>query len=385
MPTAIHPSQRRGRAAPAPTAAIPFTGAAHEHVEPITTQVVTPGAAAQAIGPFDVPAYGYLRHILLEVSGSGGALGGGTIAADYPTNTFSSLSVLDVNGAPIFGPLDGYATLWTNICSSNSFRQDPRLDPGFIGTINCNFVLRIPIEIARHSGLGALANQNAAASYKLNMTVNTLANLVTGGAPTAPALTIRAHLEAWSLPNATDLAGRPQAQVPPAHGTTMYHSFFQRAVPASGNQTILLPRVGNLIRYLLVISRDGSNVRADATMPDPMQLTWDARILTLETQKIRTKKGFESLHPSVTRDTGVFFFPFNNLNNGQSGDEEPNLWLPTVQSTRLELDGSNTGTGSLQFVTCDVAPVEVLPQERFVETSASGFHPRIGEPAPAAQ
>ena len=65
-------------------------------------------------------------------------------------------------------------------------------------------------------------------------------------------------------------------------------------------------------------------------------------------------------------------FLFNNTNNGQVGDEDPNLWVPTVQSTRLELDGTVATAGNIQTVTADIAPVEVQPQERYVEGSASG-------------
>ena len=60
------------RRAPAVLPPIPFTAAAHEHVEPITTDTTLAlGAAQQPRGPFDVPAYGFLRHILLHVKGSG--------------------------------------------------------------------------------------------------------------------------------------------------------------------------------------------------------------------------------------------------------------------------------------------------------------------------
>jgi hypothetical protein len=73
-------------------------------------------------------------------------------------------------------------------------------------------------------------------------------------------------------------------------------------------------------------------------------------------------------------------FLFNNTNNGQVGDEDPNLWVPTVQSTRLELDGTVATTGTIQTVTVDIAPVEVQPQDRYEMGSETGFHPRVGEP-----
>lgn len=386
MPPTQTPQRRAPqRQAPAALPPIPFTAAAHEHSEPITTDATLAlGAAQQPRGPFDVPAFGFLRHIFLEVILSGGTLGAGALSADYPFNVLQNIMLVDVNGAPIYGPLDGYATLWANIIGGYAFRQDPRLGPWFVGTINGAFWLRIPVEISRHNGYGALANQNAAASYKLAWTLATSTQAY-ATAPTTPAnVQVKAWLEAWSQPNATDMTNRPQQREPIAHGTTQFWSAFTKGGIAAGNQSVLLPRVGNLIRALVFICRDATGARVDTVMPNPIQLMWDQRILNLESQNYRTQRMMEALEAPAARDTGVFAFSFTNSVLGHDGDEEPNLWLPTVQSTRLELDGVNTAAGSIQVVTNDIAPAEVRPDERFVENSATGFHPNVGQPVPQA-
>jgi hypothetical protein len=315
----------RVRAAVAP---IPFTAAAHRHVEPIT--VDTPavlGAAQQQRGPFDVPAYGFMRHIILEVTLAGGTLGAGVLSADFPWNIIQNIQISDVNG------------------------------------------------------YGSLANQNAAASYKLSYTLNTAAAVFSTAPTTAPTPTVRAHLEAWSQPNEVDLAGRPQLREPPGHGTTQFWSAFTKATVA-GQNNVQFPRVGNLIRNLVVIARNAAGARADNVMPDPIQVFWDARSLTLETQALRNKLAYEAIQAPAIRDVGVFAFPFDDLVLGHAGDEEPNFWLPTMQSSRLELNGVAAVAGTLQVCTNDVAPVEVNPAERYVETSTTGFHPAAG-PVPA--
>lgn len=357
---------------------IPFVGAAHEHVEQVTVQTVTPGAAAVQQGPFDVPAYGYLRHIFFEVVATGGVIGSGVLSADYPFILFQNISLLDVNGAPIVN-IDGFALLQVNVYGGYGFRSDPRLSPWYVGTINAQFFLRVPVEISRHNGLGSLANQNAAAAYKLQWTVNPSTVLYTTAPTTVPTFTIRPQLEAWSLPNPEDLAGEKQQDIPPHHGTTQYISYFIRSTVA-GNLTYLLPRVGNLLRVLIFICRDttANNPRDDTVMPNPLQITWDARTLTNETQNYRVQKMSEALMQGATRDTGVFAFLFNNTNNGEVGDEGPEFWVPTTQSTRLELDGTTATAGQIQTVTIDIAPVEVAPAKRFVEGSESGFHPQVG-------
>src|SRR3954453_12200524 len=93
--------------------AVPFVASAHEHVEPAFTRTFTPGASVQQLDPIDVPAYGFLRHVLLEISASGGV--GGTAPADYPYNILSQIALQDVNGANIVGPIDGYALYLANV------------------------------------------------------------------------------------------------------------------------------------------------------------------------------------------------------------------------------------------------------------------------------
>lgn len=363
-------------------APIPFTAAAHKHQELCSLDVVPAiiGANQQQRGPFEVPAYGFLRHILLEVSFSGATLGAGVLSADWPWNVLQQVQLLDTNGAPIFGPLDGYALLQANIFGGYAYRQDPRLDPQYDGTINGTFFLRIPVEISAHNAYGAIANQNAANSYKLLYTINN--NAVFSTQPTtAPTVTVRAHLEAWSQPAPTDLANRPQQREPVGHGTTQFWTSFTKAV-AVGQNNVLFSRMGNLIRNWVIIARDATGARTDAVFPDPLLLQWDARNLTSETRRLRIKLAEEGIQAPGSRDTGVFAFPFNGLLVGHGGDEEPNLWLPTVQASRVELQGTIATAGNLQVITNDVTAVEIDPAERYVETSATGFHPALGQPVP---
>lgn len=367
----------------APAVVIPFTAAAHEHVEPITTNsAITLGAATQPFGPFDVPAYGFLQHIVLDVVGTGGT--GGTAQADAPWNIFQSISLLDVNGAPIFGPLDGFATLMTNVYGNyGGARSDPRLAPGYVGTTpNFSFQLRIPVQISRHNAYGSIANQNAAAAYKLQYTLNTSAAVWSAAPSPVPTFTIASWVETWSQPAPVDVLGRAQRREPPGHGTTQFWTSFTKTTGA-GQQNIIFPRVGNLIRNLVFITRNAAGARIDTVMPDPIQLNWDARILTLESQRYRIFRTAEQLPVTTARDTGVFVLPFDSISNGQVGDEAPNLWLPTVQATRLELTGVSALAGSVQVLTNDIAPVEVDPADRFVEVSATGFHPGAGPVTPA--
>lgn len=348
---------------------IPFVQAAHEHVEgAFATVTVQPGASSLDSGPFDVPAYGYIRHVRLEVAAAGGVIGAGVLTPDYPWNLFERLSLLDVNGSPIF-ELDGYAALWANILGGYVYEQDPRGLPNYVGTTNCLFTIRIPVEINHFDGLGGIANQNAASAYKLSFRTRGSAQLFSTAPTTVPTFTIKAFLEAWSLPNEVDLAGRPQEQRPPMHGTSQYWSSYSHGTVAGAN-THQFSRVGNMIRNIIILARNntmvaGVGTRDDTVFPDPVTFQWDNNQLRQESQRGVVENLHEKITDLISRDAGVFGYSFSHSELGRAGDGPPSLWLATVQSSRIELQGNSATPGALQIITNDIAPVEVDPSQRY--------------------
>lgn len=354
-------------------APLPFVYAAHEHVEPAFDVTATPAAASQQLGIFDVPAYGFLRHINLVVSASGGTLGPGVFGADAPWNVLDEVTLLDVNGAPLVGPLTGYQLYLANLFGGYSFRSDPALQPDFASGISFAFQLRIPVEISHHDGMGAIANQNAAASFKVRVRMAPSTTLFTTAPTTIPAVRVRGFLEAWSQPTSTDMGGRAQETVPPRHGTTQYWSVQTFSI-AAGSRNLLVARVGNLLRAQLIIVRDGTGARvANASLPDPIELRWDARQLLLEARTMRLARMAETIAGAPTLPAGVLVYSWDRTALGHNGDGSPALWLPTVQATRLEYVASNWPAGTVELLTCDVAPVEIDPAARYVENSQTGF------------
>lgn len=351
---------------------IPFTGASHEHQErafKISKQIT---AATQALDPINVPSFGYLRHIFIDVTSTGGA-GAATIKEDYPWNLIQNITLLDVNGAPICGPIDGYGLLWANIVGGYVFNQDPRKAPNFTADVdNPSFQIRIPVEISHHNALGSIANQNAAAPYQLLITLNSSTGAWTSPpATTLPTVTLTGTIECWTLPAATDSDGRPQQQLPPAHGTGQFWSSRTANIGASGDQTVPITRVGNLMRALIFICRTATPARSDTVFPDPIIINWDGRQLVNEPQRYQVTSMFEQLVNLNARDAGVFAFMFNNSIMDRAGDDAPNLWVPTTQATRLEVNGTFGAAGSVQVIVNDIQPVEVDPAGRYVESNAT--------------
>lgn len=364
-------------------AAIPFPAASHRHVEPAFSITVTPGAAVQQLNPIDIPASGYFRSLLLEVTSANGTVG--VLNADGPANLFQSILLQDVNGANIFGPLDGYAAAISHVAGGNAFKVHEQVGVADPATIivgpNPVFSMRIPLEVSQRTGLGSLANQNSAANYKLSLAINSEAALTTTPWTVDPTFTIKGWLEAWTLPAPTDARQNPQMQVPPLLGTGMFHSSRSKAVSV-GNNTVEFTRLGNLLRFIMFIARDGTGARNAGVFPDPASFTWDGNnIMSQVSQRyLRTlfneailNTGLATMGASPSLPVGVYVLPYNTANQGgRMGDEDPDFYLPTTQSSRLEINGNSTVAGTIQVVTCEVAPYEAAQAERYMQPNATG-------------
>lgn len=385
MPTAAMTggtAQKRnaGRQSADVVPSVPFIRASAEHREPtgidVSKQLTT---SDQDLGVFDIPAYGYVRSLWILVTVSGGSGGLGTTPAeDAPFNTIKNLFLTEPNGAVIAQFDTGYdcylANKWggyrhvlgSDLRQAKSFVQVPAAANAW------SFALRIPVEINLRDGLGSLPNQNAAATFKLRATLAGSSQLYSGGTDTTtkPTVRMRVYLEAWDQPEVSS-AGQTNQITPPAMNTTQFWSSQSYTVNA-GLNTIRLTRVGNYIRELIMLYRRAGTSRvngeADWLLVDPMYVYLDTRPLDilqpdqfLQQQFERT--GFGAVVGGGTTanetpgglDNGVRSYDFCHEFDGTIGHENRDLWLPTLGSTRLELQGNFTNAGVLKVLTNDVA------------------------------
>lgn len=387
-----YPRLAGGQTAAPVAAAIPFIASAHEHAEE-APKIVSKRAEKNAAETFEfnVPSYGYIRHIWLDFEVTKGkAASGAEAAEDSPFNIVESITLLDTNGAPIYGPLGGFNMFLSNLYGGYAYKQDARATPTFkvINTSGeARVQMRIPVEISHHDGTGCIGNQNASAPYRVRLTLNSNANFFKKEPeePSKQEFIVRIVLEAWSLPNAVDALGRPQAQLPPNYGTVQYWSERSQTGMSEGQNTVQVLRVGNLIRNIIFIVRETSATgkRKDSLFPTQPIINWDARQLNNETVAYRENRSLEPLETAEARVTGVFAYTFNRSNQDRCGDDKPWLWLPTVEATRLELTGSfGAGISATTILLNDVAPAEVNPTQRYALPSATGFHPNADVPSP---
>lgn len=362
---------------------VPFIRASSPHREPagvdITRQFTT---SDQDLGVFDVPAYGYVRSIVLVVTASGGTGGAPavTLAEDAPFNTLKSISLTEPNGAILSAFSSGYnlqmAHKWggyrhplgSDFKQSPTFSQIPTSGAGFA------YMARFPVEINLRDGLGSLPNQNAAATFKLRMTLAKISDVMGGTLPTTlPSVRVRVYVEAWDQPEMAS-GGATNQLTPPAMNTTQFWSEQIYNVNA-GQQTIRLTRVGNYIRNLIFIYRatsNGTRATADTNVPDPLTLLLDTRPIDIIERNNWLHQMFEetgygagyadaATYKAPSKDTpggldnGVYVYDFCHEFDGLIGRENRDLWLPTLGSSRLEVQGNFGVAGTLTVLTNDVA------------------------------
>jgi hypothetical protein len=142
----------------------------------------------------------------------------------------------------------------------------------------------------------------------------------------------------------------------------------------AGSQTVRFTRMGNYVRNLICILRNTSTGRVggQSDWPDPMQVFLDARpvdtaIKTLMTEQMFRRSGYGSRAPAGVLtsalaydvagglDNGVFVYDFTHEFDQSLGQENRDLWLPTLGSTRVELQGVFGNAGTMTVLTNDVA------------------------------
>ena len=380
----------------APRTRIPFVRSSYEHVEPLFDTTVTLTGSTQALGPFDVSAYGYLRSIYLEVETTTAATGAVTTGPDYPFQVIKEVTLIDVNSAPIVGPLSGFDLACINAFGGYNRIGDPRQQNEYAnGALQLQFGLHIPVEANGWDAYCSLANQNAQTTYKVRLTVAATSDtqLYTAApATTQMAVSIRGFLEAWAQPLPVDADGNPQETTPPGDGSTQFWSKTTfNAI--NGNTTNKLNRAGNIYRNFILINRlaatgsrgVGGSDRGVAALtpvgttsfPNQLEFRFDSRqrlVLsrTMVDRYMGERAGFNKHAPvsgsaeytagtqAPTRPAGtyddVYLLDYTHDRSGGLGYENRNLWVPSVQASRVEFVGQWTASTNLDVLVNDVAP-----------------------------
>lgn len=336
-----------------------FVAGSRERVQPFHDHTTSLDGTAQQVGPVDVVAYGFLAHLLIEIEASGGDQGGtpAVAAEDAPFSIIDDVQLHDVAGNPIVR-LTGWELYLANKYGAYSGMPDPRQSPTFEDVDddgNFRFLVRIPVQISGRDAFGALINQNASQTYKVVYTRAAAADVYdTQPGDTLPDIRVRIWLEARTP------ASSGHEQRPPQHRSLGRWKRYPVNVE-SGSQTIRLPHVGNHLRTLVAIFRDGSGDRQTDHLPDPLQLHMDGNLLFNVSRGVARhytaeRYGYDAAEEEPGGlDTGVLVLDWMHDLDGRAGFETRQGYLPTSQATNLELTGTFGASGVLTVLTNDVA------------------------------
>jgi len=365
-------------------AAVPFLVGTQKYREaPFFSFTAQLGATQQTITPIpQVTPGNFLGGVVIQVTSTGGVLGtANALTGDGALSVINSISLTDTGGGEILYPL----SLFTAVMAQKYLRPwlgDPTQRANFANSVNPTLTFRYGVEV--RDTLGVLANTDARAQYRVNITLAPSAALYTGGATnnTAPTVTVAGYIDAWAQPDAVDLAGRPIVPIPPGLAVSRF-LMHETDILGSGNNTIRLMLTGNEIRGLVLIFRDTNGNRVDLTDTNAGNLRFrmDNRVLWVmrPSQIIEEMNAFYANYygggaatnafsggsgggankTGFTRETGVYVIP--RFRTGEHGGE---YWLQTVEQSLLQIEfNGGDGATSVEVLYDQLAVAGDLPAE----------------------
>ena len=381
-----------------------FDQAAHRGVE--QSQVfaaIQQGGAATGTsqvtignGPISLLPQGYMRGVLIDYQNTTAA-NSGTANGDWPFDLFALMRLHDTNGATM-QEHTGFHNYLLNlfggtIGETSDLSQWP--DYAASGTAP-NAQWYLPVEIDG-DGFGALANQSAADTYKLDLIMDSPANTYTAAPSSANAIgTVTIYIDYWTIPGAADMLGRPQAQEPPFHGVAQYSYQSTANTFAAGQATYKIGFTGNMYKNLIITGRATGTgyatggARAAATLPNPYTLRYDTRDLFIGTLRENRRYWFSHLNvPTTAFITGIMAWYWNYGRVRRMGGTSPppnsfTSWLPTLPATRFELTGT-FGAGTIDALSNTVSVAETNPALRGVSPNLTGYQPPVAAAVPGGQ
>jgi hypothetical protein len=342
-------------------ATVPFFYGSNLYVEKFATDTFQLTTTAQEF-THNINPGGFLRGVRLQVRAVNGT--GGTATNDQPWNVFSSITLENIDGAPIQYPMSGYA-YYLGAFFTRPWDGDPATAYDTVAGVNPAFSLFVRPEI-RHTA-GVLANTDARALYRIRYTLNTASAVITSGS-TAPTITVTNYLETWAQPDSADLHGNEIEALPPGLNlaTLRRHQIFTLNGASADNQ-FQLTNVGNEMRCAILVVRDSNGARQDF-LSDPIRWRLDNRSLgVFSPDEVWDRMGrfYDALGSGTShRPAGVYVWP----RYFQPGQMKGESWLGTTNATYLIWETATTSSatnvpGTVEIITDEVVPVGPVPME----------------------
>lgn len=343
---------------------IPFGRAAKLRTDAGRQIPGTLSANTQQLSFTPLPTTGYLATFYLVVTATAaGNAANVAFQPDAPWNFFQTVLFRDATGIPIHNLLTGYQEYLQAKWGSYRLGRPEGSSLAFSSVTGAvgnggsfQFVLPIYQEFGRDT-LGPLANMDASAGYQLDLTINTLANIYSTAPTNPPTFTINLYMESYTNPP-DEIDGTPCRTEPPALGTTQFWSVQNYSWSGTGEQTVQLVRVGNLLRNIGMVWRTAGGARSASVQPGALaNMRFELDQTYLYNQPTILNQFTSYRYWTYDLDTGFQLFNFttdpDNLPTGEIGER----YLQSMAQTRIAFVFTPQAAGSLELLINDVAPV----------------------------
>ncbi|MFJ2307650.1 hypothetical protein [Streptomyces sp. NPDC087787] len=345
-------------------AARPFVTGTRTLESEVYTETVTQNTSTQALRPYEFQVDGYLSGAIIHVKATT-AGNAATVAyrEDGPAAGIQSVIVEDIGGKQVLGPMDGWKLQVLNRFGGFVHNADIKNLEGYTATAGSgatagsySYSLRVPIQVRRRDAMGSLPNRNASATFKLKITINTIASVYSTAPTNAPSINVQVQQHGWATSDNRDYKGNSVSPTPNGVGSLMYTDIETIQLSAGAfNQR--MSTFGGLMRVLIFELRDsnGSRATGEADWPQLFEMEIDkvkAYSRTPRTWQTQMSEdwgltpGTESVTQANVRPRSTYVLHWLDDFGLAPGAENGFRYQPVTPSTAIQLIGTIGGTGA---------------------------------------
>lgn len=346
-------------------AARPFVTGTRTLESETYTQTVTQTTATQSLTPYEFQVDGYLSGALIRVTATTAGNSADTaFNADGPFIVLQSVIVEDIGGKQILGPLTGWQLYVLNRFGGFVYNPDAKANGVYTVTTGTGatggsfrFTLRVPIQVRRRDAMGSLPNRNASATFKLKITVNTIASVYSTAPTAAASINVLVQQHGWATSDNRDYKGNGVSPTPNGVGSLLYTDV-ETIQLSAGAFSQRMATFGGLLRVLIFelrLASTGARSTGETDWPTLFEieidkvkvfsrspLTWEH----LMSEDYGLNATAESTTATNTKPDGVYVLHWLDDFGLQPGAENGFRYQPITPSTSVLLSGTIGGSGA---------------------------------------
>lgn len=326
-------------------------------------ETVTLNTGTQSVRVYNFETDGFLAGAYIRVTGTtAGNAATTAFQADGPFNAIQSIIFSDIGGKQIIGPMTGWDLYVLNKFGGFAYSGDAKASSIYSATTGSGatggsfrFVLRLPVQFRKRDASGSLSNRNASATFRVQVTLNTIAAIYSTAPTAAASVNVRISQFGWMSSDSRDFKGNQASPTPNGIGSLSYVDK-ETITLSAGAINQRLATFGGLLRLMIFELRDSTGSRAqgetdwfdkfqleiDKTKPyDRTAVTWD-HILS---EDFGLSAAAEAVGVGNTRLNGVRPLYWNDDYGLQPGAESSFRYQPVTPATSMIVRGTVGGSG----------------------------------------